>query len=125
MRFAWIKEQAGQFEVSIMCDVLKVSRSGYYAFVDRPPSARTRRRGELTGKIRLAHERSFGTYGSPRIHAELAGQEIEVCVNTVAKLMKEAQIQSVRRRRFVVRTTDSTHDHPVAPNVLDREFAAD
>ena len=108
-----------------MCDVLKVSRSGYYAFVDRPPSARTRRRGELTGKIRLAHEQSFGTYGSPRIHAELAGQEIEVCVNTVAKLMKEAQIQSVRRRRFVVRTTDSTHDHPVAPNVLDREFAAD
>ena len=125
MKFGWIQEQAAQFKVSIMCDVLEVSRSGYYAWVNRPPSARERRREELIEQIRQANEQSFGTYGSPRIQAELAGREIEVCVNTVAKLMKEAGIRSVMHRRFVVQTTDSNHDHPVAPNILEREFHAE
>ena len=125
MKFGWIQEQAAQFKVSIMCDVLEVSRSGYYAWVNRLPSARERRREELIEQIRQANEQSFGTYGSPRIQAELAGREIEVCVNTVAKLMKEAGIRSVMHRRFVVQTTDSNHDHPVAPNILEREFHAE
>jgi transposase InsO family protein len=125
VKFGWIQEQAGQFEVSIMCDVLQVSRSGYYAWVDRPLSARAQRREALVEQIRQVNEQSLGTYGSPRVHAELADQEIDVCVNTVAKLMKEAGIRSVMHRRFVVQTTDSNHDHPVAPNVLEREFHAE
>jgi putative transposase len=108
-----------------MCDVLQVSRSGYYAWVDRAPSGRRLRQEELIGRIRAAHEHSGGTYGSPRVHAELAGQEIEVCVNTVAKLMKQAQIRSVMHRKFVVKTTDSRHDLPVAPNLLERQFQTD
>ncbi len=108
-----------------MCDVLQVSRSGYYAWVDRPLSARAQRREALVEQIRQVNEQSLGTYGSPRVHAELADQEIDVCVNTVAKLMKEAGIRSVMHRRFVVQTTDSNHDHPVAPNVLEREFHAE
>jgi transposase InsO family protein len=110
-----------------MCQVLQVSRSGYYAWVERPPSEQAQRRTELIEQIRQVHTESGGTYGSPRVCAELVQQhKLEVCVNTVAKLMKQAQIRSVmHRRKFVVRTTDSNHDLPVAPNLLDRQFAAD
>ena len=108
-----------------MCEVLQVSRSGYYAWVDRAPSGREQRRRELIVQIRRAHDQSSGTYGSPRIHAELAAQQTEVCVNTVAKLMKEAGVRSVMHRKFVVQTTDSNHDLPVAPNRLEREFEAE
>ena len=108
-----------------MCEVLEVSRSGYYAWVDRPLSVRAQRQEKLVEQIRAAHDQSGGIYGSPRIHAELAEQGIGACVNTVAKLMKEAQICSIMHRRFVACTTDSNHDHPVAANVLDREFHAD
>lgn len=108
-----------------MCDVLQVSRSGYYAWVGRAPSARRLRQEELTGQIREAHEQSAGTYGSPRVHAELAAREVDVCVKTVAKLMKRAGIRSVMHRKFVARTTDSRHDLPVAPDLLGRDFRAD
>jgi putative transposase len=76
MRFAWIHEQRQTFEVSMMCRLLRVSRSGYYAWVDRPPSARQERRDELVGQIRAAHQQSAGTYGSPRVHAELVEQKL-------------------------------------------------
>ena len=87
MRFAWIYQQRGEFEVSLMCQVLQVSRAGYYAWAERPPSGRQRRREELIEQIRQVHEQSAGTYGSPRVQAELADREVGVCVNTVAKLM--------------------------------------
>jgi len=127
VRFDWIDQQREQFEVSIMCQVLNVSRSGYYAWVDRPPSVAERRRRELIEQICRVHEESFGTYGSPRTHAELIDRKIDVCVNTVAKLMKRAGIRSImhRTRKFVPTTTDSRHDLPVAPNRLDRQFAAE
>lgn len=108
-----------------MCDVLRVSRSGYYAWADRPPAARAARQAELVEQIRRVHEESFGTYGSPRVHAELVERQVDVCVNTVAKLMKRAQVRSVMHRKFVAATTDSNHDHPVADNLLDRAFAAE
>ena len=108
----------------MMCRVLHVSRSGYYAWVDRPPSASQTRRDELVEQIRAAHQASAATYGSPRVHAELVEHKVDVCVNTVAKLMKTAGIRSVMRRKFLVRTTDSAHGLPVADNVLDRQFQA-
>jgi putative transposase len=109
-----------------MCEVLQVSRSGYYAWTERPPSERSRHAEALTDAIRIAHEQSAGTYGSPRVHAELAEREIHACVNTIAKLMNKAGIRSkMHGRTFVVRTTDSAHDLPVAPNRLGREFRAD
>jgi transposase InsO family protein len=125
VRFRWIQEQAGEFEVSIMCEVLQVSRSGYYAWVDRPASARVERQGRLIEQIRQSHQDSDGTYGSPRIHQDLLEQGNQVCVNTVAKLMKQADIRSIMHWQFVVHTTDSNHDQPIAPNVLDREFQAE
>jgi len=108
-----------------MCRILNVSRSGYYAWVDRPPGEQASRREELIGQIRRVHEESHGTYGSPRTHAELVERKIDVCVNTVAKLMKRVGIRSIMHRTFRVQTTDSDHDLPVADNRLDRQFAAD
>lgn len=108
-----------------MCEVLQVSRSGYYAWVDRPLSARARRQAELKETIARLHQGPRLAYGSPRLCADLAEQGIKVCVNTVAKLMKQAGIRSIMQRRFVVQTTDSNHDQPVAPNLLERDFQAD
>jgi transposase InsO family protein len=125
VKFQWVDEQRESFEVSMMCDILEVSRSGFYAWASRAPSDRAEHQQELTEQIRQAHAQSDGTYGSPRIHAELIERGIKVCVNTVAKLMKQAQIRSIMHRTFVVQTTDSNHDLPVADNLLDQEFSAD
>jgi transposase InsO family protein len=107
-----------------MCQVLNVSRAGYYAWRDRPASARGRRRVELTERIRAAHDQSRGTYGSPRVTAELKATGVNVSENTVAKYMRAAELRVTLKRSFVPRTTDSNHAHPVAPNLLGRDFDA-
>jgi putative transposase len=110
--------------VSVLCRTLKVTRGGYYAWRDRPASPREARRAELTDKIRVAHEQSRGTYGSPRVTVELKESGVSVSENTVARYMRQAGVRVTPRRRFVPRTTDPDHPHPVAPNVLDRAFTA-
>jgi putative transposase len=105
--------------------VLGASRSGYYAWRDRPPSPAAVRRDRLVEQIREAHRESRSTYGSPRVHRELKALGVACCENTVAKLMRLHDIRSKARRRFVARTTDSRHDRPVAENVLAREFYPD
>jgi transposase InsO family protein len=110
--------------VKLMCQVLNVTRSGYYAWRDRPISPRQRRRTELLEQIRTVHEHSRATYGSPRVTPELNERGIAVCENTVAKYMREEGIAVKPRKRFVPRTTDSDHPHPVAPNRLERDFEA-
>jgi transposase InsO family protein len=112
------------FDIALMCLVLGVSRAGYYASIERPPSRRARRRRDLAARIRAAHASSRGTYGSPRVTAELKHAGVSVCANTVAKYMRADGLKVRRRRRFVPRTTDADHPHAVAPNVLDRRFAA-
>jgi len=107
-----------------LCRMLEVSRAGYYAWRRRPVSAREQRRVELTARIHAAHQDSRGTYGSPRITVELKAAGVAVSENTVAKYMRAGDIRVRRRRRFVPRTTDSDHAHPIAPNRLDRDFAA-
>jgi len=124
MKYAWIKQHRATYPVELMCDVLAVCVSGFHAWDDRPPSARRQRQVALTEKIRAAHTASRQTYGSPRIHRDLLDQGETVCKNTVARLMRHSQIRSVRARRFVPCTTDSKHDHPVAGNVLNRDFTA-
>lgn len=125
MKFAWIQAHRAAFDVEAMCRVLGVSKSGFYASLGRRPSRRRERRRELAGRIRAVHAEHRGVYGSPRVHrALLAGGE-RVCVNTVAKVMKEEHIAAKRKPRFVPRTTDSSHAHRPAPNLLDRDFAAD
>jgi putative transposase len=110
--------------VKVMCRVLNVTRSGYYAWRDRPRSRREQRRLEVVKQIHRVHQESRCSYGSPRITVELKDQGFQVSENTVAKYMREDGLFVKPRRRFVPRTTDSDHDHPIAPNRLDRDFAA-
>jgi putative transposase len=104
-----------------MCRVLGVSRSGFYAWRSRKPSAAETRREELTAEARQIHDEVKGRYGSPRIHAELVAKGHECCVNFVAKLMRGAGIAARTKRKFR-QTTDSNHSMPVAENVLGRQF---
>lgn len=125
MKFRWIDKHREAFDVTVMCQVLGVSRSGYYDWRERPPAAATVRREQLVEAIRQVHVESDCTYGSVRVHAELVDRQIACCVNTVAKLMKQHRLRSKMQRRFVVRTTDSDHDQPVFANVLERDFDTD
>ena len=100
-----------------MCRVLEVSRSGYYDWFDRPESLRAKRHRHLTVKIRQAHIESRKIYGAPRIHGDLADQGERVGKNTVACLMRKANIQSKVHKRFVV-TTDSRQTKKPAENIL-------
>ncbi len=125
MKFAFIEEHLTEYEVEVTCQVLEVSRSGYYAWVARLPSARSQRREELARKVKAAHEQSRRSYGSPRIYQVLKAQGESVCENTVARVMAQERIAAKSKRKFVPRTTDSRHDQPVARNILDRQFQAD
>ena len=107
------------------CIVLKVSRSGYYAWLRREPSARQRRHEELAEQIAKVHQANRGVYGSPRVYQVLNSQGQRICENTVAKIMREQELRAKVKRRFVPRTTDSDHENPIAPNVLDRQFTAE
>jgi putative transposase len=108
--------------VNVMCRVLQVTRSGYYAWRKRAPSVTAERRAKLTDQIRHVHERSRAVYGSPRVHRDLLEADMRCSKNTVAKLMRAAGLRSKMHRRFRVRTTDSRHTHPIAPNRLNRAF---
>ena len=121
MTFAWIEEREGEWPVTLLCRVLGVSRSGFYAWRSREPSAAAVRREELAGQVAAIHAEVKGRYGSPRIHAELVARGTACCVNMVARVMREAGIAAKTKRKFR-QTTDSNHALPVAENVLDREF---
>ena len=124
MKFAFIREHRRTWPVGVICRVLRVSRSGFYAWRKRPPSARAKRQQELLEKIRVAHQENQELYGSPRVHRALLIDGQSVSRNTVARLMRQAKIRAKSRRRFVPRTTDSAHQKPVADNKLKRDFGA-
>jgi putative transposase len=107
-----------------MCRVLEVSTSGYYAWRKRPASKRAQADAVLLRQIRTAHEVSRGTYGAPRIHAELAAAEIRVGRKRVARLMGVAGVVGVSRRRWITTTTRSNAARP-APDLVQRVFRAD
>jgi putative transposase len=109
--------------VKIMCRVLGVSESGYYAWCNRLPSRRQRENERLVEQIRLAYDQGRQVYGSPRIHAELRALGIVCGKHRVARLMQQADLRAVQKRRRVC-TTDSQHSDPVAPNLLQRDFTA-
>jgi putative transposase len=118
-----VSQNRAVYPVATMCRVLGVSPSGYYAWNGRQPSARAQRDATLTDKIRTAHAGSNGTYGAPRIHAELAEQGVSVGRKRVARLMRNAELAGVSRRRFV--TTTVKGDGRQAPDLVDRNFMAD
>jgi len=108
----------------MMCRSLKVSRAGYYAWVDRPPSAHDVEDKELAVLVREVHELSRKRYGAPRVQKELAAtNDVHLSQKRVARLMRQEGLRARPRRRFK-NTTMSEHDQPVAANVLDRNFEA-
>jgi len=123
MRFRFIEGHREVFLVRVMCSVLHVSASGYYAWRGRPESARAQANRALVEDIRRVHTSSRRRYGSPRVHASLQAEGKRVGCNRVARLMHEHGIQAHRRRPFR-KTTDSNHAFPPAPNLLDRQFAS-
>lgn len=121
MKFAFIDVEKACWPIEILCAVLDVSRSGFYAWRKRPPAARVVADAALGVAIRESHGRGRSAYGSPRIHRDLAARGLRVGRKRVERLMRENGIEARRKRRFRA-TTDSNHDDAIAPNVLDREF---
>ena len=105
----------------MMCKVLNVSRSGYYAWIQRKPSPRTQENETLSQEIQRIHQASRQTYGSPRIHAALIAKGFQVGRQRVVRLMKKLGIGAHKKRKFKA-TTDSEHDLPIAQNILGRNF---
>ena len=124
MKFAFIQAHAEQHHIVTMCRVLAVSKAGYYAWAKRPPSARAEEDAQLATEIKAIHRQSRRTYGSPRVHEELKAQGQPHGEKRIARIMREKGIRAKAPRRFR-RTTDSNHAHPIAPNVLDRQFAVE
>jgi transposase InsO family protein len=123
MKYACIERRRELYPVRMMCRLLRVSRSGYYAWRSRPESARSQHDRELLAQIRQIHETSKGVYGSPRVHAELVAAGVEVGRHRVARLMRLARLRGCPKRRFRV-TTQADPSHPVAKNLLRRKFSA-
>lgn len=118
MKYRFMEEHREAYKAKSMCEVLKVSRSGYYAWRTRQPSTRQKDNEELLGRIRQIHAQSRRLYGSPRITAELNEEGLICGKNRVARIMKDHSILAdVKKRRFR-RTTDSRHNYALAANLL-------
>ena len=126
MRFAFIQEQQNQHEVRQLCDLLKVSVSGYYAWCRRQAmgaeSDHARQDRELTVHIRVEFVKQKRRAGSPRIHEELQANNICVSRKRVARLMRQEGLRA-KSNSFGPQTTDSRHSRPVAENILERRFS--
>lgn len=122
MKYQFIAAHREEFEITVMCRVLAVSRSGYYAWRNRPTSARKMADQELSQHIKQIHDHSRQTYGSPRIQAELAENGVNCGCKRVARLMRQEELFAKQSRKFKVITTDSAHPYPVAPNLLAQDF---
>jgi len=121
----FIEEHRQEFDITLMCRLLAVSRSGYYAWRKRQPSAREMADTQLLAAIKKIFAASGQTYGSPRIHIELRAAGIRCSRKRVERLMRENGLKVVQKRKNRVITTDSDHEFPVAPNLLDRDFTAE
>jgi putative transposase len=110
-----------RFSVTLVCRVLGVSRSGFYAWKERAPSRRRCQDEVLARRIKAVHERSQGTYGAPRIHAELAAEGVHVGRKRVARVMRENRIRGISRRKWIT-TTVRDHSASAAPDLVKRDF---
>lgn len=124
VNYKMISDHQAEYAVETMCRALQVSMSGYYTWRTRATSQHAQEDADLLAEIRTIHQVSRKLYGSPRIHAALAQAGFQVSRKRVIRLMREAGLHSQRRVRRRIRTTDSAHHRPVAPNLLTRDFSA-
>ena len=124
MSFCFIEDHRDTYPVQLMCSVLEVSPAGYYAWRLRPQSARSAANYELLSAIKQLHQDNHGRYGSPRIHIALQNQGRGVSRGRIERLMRRHGVRAIMAPPRRVRTTDSRHDLPVAPNLINRNFTA-
>ena len=124
MKYRFVAAERASYPVRLLCKVVGVAASGFYAWLRRVPGRRQadEQRVKKVGQIFQA---SRQTYGSPRIHAELQEAGLRIGRKRVARLMRESGLAALVRRRRTPRTTDSRHNHLVAPNRLEQKFTAD
>ncbi len=123
MRYLCINRRRTQYPVSMMCRVLKVSRSGYYTWRVRPESQRAKTDRQLTRVMRRLHAESKGVYGSPKLTGDLRDEGFSCGRHKVARLMRLAGLRGCPQRRFKVTTTRDP-SHAVAENLLEQDFTA-
>jgi transposase InsO family protein len=124
MSFCFIEDHRDTYPVQLMCSVLEVSPAGYYAWRSRPQSAQSAANSELLSAIKQVHQDNHGRYGSPRIHIALQNQGRGVSRGRIERLMRRHGVRAIMAPPRRVRTTDSRHDLPIAPNLLNRNFTA-
>lgn len=124
MKYAYIHNNRPMWQLRMMCRLLGVSKSGYFAWLNRPESHRSVTDRSITVKIKAIHATSRRTYGSPRVHRELVANGLEIGRRRVERLMKAVGINAKPPRRFVT-TTDSKHDDPIAEDLIQQHFSAE
>jgi len=124
MSFRFIEDHRDAYPVRVLCAVLEVSPAGYYAWRTREPSARAAANAGLLAAIRQVHQDSGRRYGSPRVHAELRAQGRGPSRGRIERLMRRHGIRAIMAPPRRVRTTDSRHSLPIAPNIVARDFTA-
>jgi transposase InsO family protein len=124
-RYQRIETMANDYSLTALCTAFAVSRSGYYAWCVRQPSARQQANTQLLEEIQTLRQSEEACYGSPRMTAELQARGYPCSENRIARLMHEQGLRAQARPRFVPCTTDSDHDLPIAPNRLAQRAAPD
>lgn len=124
MRLEFVKEHEKCWPIEVLCRVLGVTRAAFYKWLGRKASATQEKQELIVSEIKRIHALPrHQDYGSPRMHRELVSQGVECSENTVAKLMRENQIQARNKPKFRIATTDSNHNLPIAPNRLNQQFS--
>lgn len=123
MKYAWIREHQHAFPVAILCEVLEVRPSGYYAWLHRKPAVGTSRTQQMFQAVTVSYLQSNRVYGYRKVYKDLRELSIAGCSETVRRVMKRLGFSARIKRKYVV-TTDSDHPFAVADNLLDRDFAA-
>ena len=124
MRYQFIDAQKKAWPITLMCEVLDVSTTGYYDWFKREPSAQSRSNEALDGHISEIYRHHKGRYGSPRITDDLQDLDVPCSENRVARRMRHMDLKAVQAKKFKV-TTDSNHNKPVAPDLIEQDFTAD
>ena len=124
MKYAFIEHHQATFTVTRMCDMMEVSCSAFYDWLKRPESVHSQEDRRLSEKVKKSHQKSRKTYGARRIVKDLVEDDEMISRERVGRLMKQQDLKSKSKRKFKA-TTNSKHNHPVAPNLLDRKFQAE
>jgi putative transposase len=122
MKFRLIHQERRWYSLTALCSAMNVTRGGYYRWLRRRPSARDLGSSLLLSRIRRVHNESKKTYGSPRIFDQLRDEGVRCGKKRVERLMRDHAIKAKQTKRYLPSTTDSNHNLPTAPNILNRQF---